>query len=124
MKLVFSRKLVAHNYGTTLMKNVSGSLTLSILHQYLDSEMGYIESCNRHLEAINKIRNDEITGWGEGGNSCTSSITKNGVTIEDDYLDPPENNTLSLSLDQFEKSVIGWKKFLEDESLTEYEIDL
>jgi hypothetical protein len=124
MKVKFMRKFVTHKYGTSLTKTIEGDSGLDFLWLYLRSEVGYYESCSLHLEEIRKIQNEETEGWGDGGNSCSSWITKNGVIIEYEYALLPENNTISLSLDQFKKAITGWKTFLENESLMEYEVDI
>ena len=123
MKLKFKRIWVEHPIRDHYGHHVFGDESLLILQHYISGEMGQAGYEN-HLDAIRKIRNEEIGGWGDGGNLCSSWIKKDGVLIGHDYIYPPENNTLSLSLDQFEKAVIGWKKFIEDESLMEYEIDI
>jgi hypothetical protein len=123
MKLKFKRILVERPTGDSYVHHVFGDEKLQILQIYITSEMGEV-GYEDHLEAIRKIRNDEIVDWSDGGNSCGSWVKKDGVIIEDDYALQSENNTLSLSLDQFEKAIIGWKTFVEDESLMEYEVEI
>jgi hypothetical protein len=123
MKLKFKRKWIDHPTGGKIHRQMLPDESLVILWSYIYGEMG-LADCENHLEAIRKIRNDEIEGWGDGGNSCSSWITKEGVVLEDDYAHSPENSTLSLSLDQFEKAITGWKTFLENESLMEYEVEI
>jgi hypothetical protein len=123
MKLKFKRKWIDHPTGGKIHHQIFSDESLRILVDYIGDEIGRAGYEN-HLEAIRKIRNDEITDWGDGGNCCGSSVKKDGVIIEHDYIYPPESNILNLSLDQFEKAIIGWKTFVEDKSLMEYEIDI